>query len=73
MGKLPIISGREAVKAFSKVGWRVARQAGSHVIMLNHSSPALLSIPDHAELKRGTLRNLITDASMTVDEFLALI
>ncbi|MFY1644868.1 type II toxin-antitoxin system HicA family toxin [Methanoculleus bourgensis] len=73
MGKLPIISGREAVKAFSKVGWRVARQTGSHVIMLNHSSPALLSIPDHAELKRGTLRNLITDASMTVDEFLALI
>ncbi len=41
--------------------------------MLNHSSPALLSIPDHAELKRGTLRNLVTDAGMTVDEFLALI
>ena len=41
--------------------------------MLNHPSPALLSIPDHAELKRGTLRNLVTDAGMTVDEFLALI
>ena len=73
MGKLPIISGREAVKAFSKVGWRVARQTGSHIIMLNHPSPALLSIPDHAELKRGTLRNLVTDAGMTVDEFLALL
>ncbi|CVK33673.1 MAG: hypothetical protein GX965_01175 [Methanoculleus bourgensis] len=60
MGKLPIMSGREAVKASSEVGWRVARQTGSHVIMLNHSSPALLS-------------SRIADAGMTVDGFLALI
>ncbi|MBT0732392.1 type II toxin-antitoxin system HicA family toxin [Methanoculleus bourgensis] len=54
------MSGREAVKASSEVGWRVARQTGSHVIMLNHSSPALLS-------------SRIADAGMTVDGFLALI
>lgn len=41
--------------------------------MVNHASPALLSIPEHPELKRGTLRNLIADAGMTVDDFLSLI
>jgi len=73
MGKLPVISGKEAVKAFSKGGWMVARRTGSHIIMTNHASPALLSVPAHTELKRGTLRNLIADAGMTVEEFLSLL
>ncbi len=73
MGKLPVISGKEAVKAFSKMGWTVARQTGSHVIMVNHASPALLSVPAHTELKRGALRNLIADAGMTVEDFLSLL
>lgn len=73
MGKLPVISGKVAVKAFSKMGWVVARKTGSHIIMINHASPALLSVPAHAELKRGTLRNLIADAGMTVDDFLSLL
>jgi len=55
------------------MGWTVARQTGSHVIMVNHASPALLSVPAHTELKRGTLRNLIADAGMTVEDFLSLL
>lgn len=73
MSKLPVISGREAVKAFSKAGWRVARQHGSHVIMEKGGREEILSIPQHPELRRGLLRSLIRAAGMTVDEFAELL
>lgn len=73
MGKLPVLSGKAAVKAFSRAGWRVARQHGSHVIMERPGTEAILSIPQHAELRRGLLRGLIRDAGLTVDEFVELL
>jgi predicted RNA binding protein YcfA (HicA-like mRNA interferase family) len=59
MVKLPIISGTEAVKAFNKSGWSVARQTGSHIIMVKSDSRVTLSVPNHKELDRGTLRKLV--------------
>lgn len=67
--KLPVVSGRRAVKAFSKFGWMMARQAGSHMILIKPGEFVTLSVPDHKEIARGTLRSLIRAASLTVEQF----
>jgi predicted RNA binding protein YcfA (HicA-like mRNA interferase family) len=73
MPKLPIISGGQAVKAFQRVGWHVDRQRGSHVVLLKTGSIVSLSVPQHKELAPGTLRSLLRNAEMTVDELLQLL
>ncbi len=73
MARLPVVSGAQAVKAFERAGWRVDRQHGSHVIMLKAGSNVSLSIPQHGELARGTLRALIRLSQMNVDEFMELL
>lgn len=74
MSKLPVVSGREAVSAFQKIGYEQDHQTGSHII-LRHRDPPFrrLTIPDHRELAKGTLRSLIRAAGLTVDEFMALL
>lgn len=71
--KLPVLSGREAVRVFGKFGWQIARQAGSHVILTKPGELTTLSVPDHKEVARGTLRSLIRSANLTVDEFIAAV
>jgi predicted RNA binding protein YcfA (HicA-like mRNA interferase family) len=73
MAKLPVISGIKAVKAFNKDGWFVARQTGSHIILIKAGSEVTLSFPSHRELDRGTMRKLIKLAGLTVDNFVALL
>jgi len=72
--KLPLISGREVVKVFRKIGYEIDHQTGSHII-LRHGEPPhrRLSIPDHKELAKGTLRALIRQAGLTVEEFIELL
>ena len=74
MSILPRISGREVVSAFRKLGYEVDRQKGSHII-LRHREPPFrrLTVPDHREVAKGTLRALIREAGITVDEFAALL
>jgi predicted RNA binding protein YcfA (HicA-like mRNA interferase family) len=69
MPQLPVMSGREAVRAFEKHGWEVARQRGSHIVMVKAGQNVTLSIPDHKGVARGTLRSLIRSAGLTVQEF----
>ena len=71
MPPLPVVSGLEARKAFERAGWIFRRQAGSHMIMAKPGFRTILSIPNHRTLDRGTLRSLISDSGMTVEEFLA--
>lgn len=73
MPRLPIISGREAVGAFEQAGWKVSRREGSHIILTKAGMAATLSIPDHRELRRGTLRSLVRSAGMTIDEFVSFL
>jgi predicted RNA binding protein YcfA (HicA-like mRNA interferase family) len=73
MARLANISGKEAVKAFSKAGWQVMGQVGSHVVLSKPDVRANLSVPQHKELSTGTLRALIRAAGMTVEQFLALL
>jgi predicted RNA binding protein YcfA (HicA-like mRNA interferase family) len=73
MGKLGNISGKEATKAFEKAGWQEIGQVGSHLVMVKAGIRVNLSIPQHKELSKGTLRKLISLSGMTVDEFLELL
>ena len=73
MGTLPVLSGREVVKVFASFGWEVSRQSGSHIVMTKEGATVTLSIPDHREVAKGTLRSLIRAANLTVDEFLAAV
>jgi predicted RNA binding protein YcfA (HicA-like mRNA interferase family) len=68
-----MISGAQAVRAFERAGWQVARQKGSHVVLLKSGHIASLSVPQHRELAPGTLRALIRAAALTVDEFAELL
>ena len=70
MPAIPVLSGRQVVKAFESLGWQVARQKASHIILIKPGSVATLSVPDHKEVARGTLRSLIRASGLTVSEFL---
>ncbi len=60
----------EVIAAFAKLGWEVARQRGSHIILTKVGHPATLSVPKHDRVARGTLRSLIGRAGITIEEFL---
>jgi len=73
MSVLPSISGRECIKALGKVGYYPKRQEGSHVIMRRDNPFGQVVVPDHKVLDRGTLRAIIRQAGMSVDEFVDLL
>jgi len=70
MGSLPSVSGKEAVRAFERLGWSVARQSGSHIIMVRNGILVILSVPNHKSIAPGTLRGLIRAAGVSVDNFI---
>lgn len=72
MSRLPTCSGRDAVTAFCKLGYVVDHQTGSHII-LRHPSLRRLTVPDHRELAKGTLRALIREAGITKEHFSSLL
>jgi len=73
MSKLPRISGRECVSALQKVGFYFKRhQEGSHMILRRDRPFAQVVVPDHKELDRGTLRAIIRQAALSVDDFIQL-
>ncbi|MDG7012990.1 MAG: type II toxin-antitoxin system HicA family toxin [Nitrososphaerota archaeon] len=74
MPRLPIVSGAKAVKALSKVGFVVDHQTGSHMILRQKDEPhRRVTVPNHRELAKGTLRAIINDAGLTVEEFVDLL
>ena len=68
--RLPLLSGREVTKIFEALGWEIARHKGSHIILVKEGHIATLSVPDHKEVAKGTLRKLITRAGITIEEFM---
>lgn len=66
-----LLSPSDVIKIFQRFGWQVVRQKGSHIIMTRPGHIATLSIPNHAEVARGTLRSLIAKAGLTIEQFLA--
>ena len=74
MTRLPVVSGRETVKALGRVGYILDHQRGSHMILRNTEPPfRRLTVPDHKELAKGTLRSIIREAGLTVEQFTELL
>ncbi|MEM9996844.1 MAG: type II toxin-antitoxin system HicA family toxin [Bacteroidota bacterium] len=74
MGRLPVVSGRDVVKALAEVNYVFDRQKGSHMILRQTVAPhRRVVVPDHKEVVKGTLRAIIREVGLTVDEFRALL
>ncbi len=73
--KLPIVSGKDAIKTFGKLGYVTIRQTGSHIRMKHQSdrSKKPLTVPNHKVVGKGLLRKLLRDAEITIEEFCNLI
>jgi len=68
MPKLPRVSGAEVVRALQRLGFAVARQRGSHIVMRRGSSGCV--VPNHRELKAGTLAGVLKQAGVSTEEFM---
>ena len=65
--RLPVVSGAQLVRALDRLGWRVARQRGSHVRLKHPDRAIAVTVPLHRELKRGTLSGILADAGISSD------
>jgi predicted RNA binding protein YcfA (HicA-like mRNA interferase family) len=74
-GRLPALTARDLIRALERAGFVVSRQSGSHCRLIHAANPARkVTVPVHSgDLKRGTLRGIIAQAGLTVDEFMALL
>jgi len=73
VSKLPKISGKTCVKALQNVGFYQKRRESSHIILRRDEPFAQVVVPDHQEIATGTLRAIIRDADLSVDEFIDLL
>ncbi|MEZ4669767.1 MAG: type II toxin-antitoxin system HicA family toxin [Anaerolineae bacterium] len=74
MTKLPVVNGRECISALQRGGFVIDRQKGSHITLIRDNPFARATVPNHNKaLKPGTLRSIIRQAGLTVDEFVALL
>ena len=71
LSQIPSISGARAVKAFKKEGWKLDRHHGDHAIMVKEDTEAILTIPQHKELARPTLKAILMAAELSLDDFKA--
>ena len=69
MTGLPVISGQECIRRLKRAGFSFKRQEGSHIILRRDQPFAQVVVPDHRVLDRGTLRAIIRQAGLTVEEF----
>jgi predicted RNA binding protein YcfA (HicA-like mRNA interferase family) len=67
---LPVARAREHIKAFARLGWVESRQRGSHISLKKPGCRAVLTIPDHGNVKRPLLARMLKDAGITEDEYL---
>ena len=73
MSRLPQVSGRECVTALQRFGFVVVRQRGSHIILRRDDPFAQLVVPDHKQLDRGTLRSILRQAEISIEEFVSVL
>jgi len=72
VSRLPVCSGQDAVRVFQKVGYEIDHQTGSHII-LRHPNLRRLTVPNHRELAKGTLRSIIREAGISKERFVELL
>jgi len=72
MTKLPTdLPGRELVRILLRLGFAFQRQHGSHIILRRESPYARVTVPDHKALSPGTLRTILREAGLSVEELVA--
>lgn len=73
--KLPVLSGRDVIKILKKVGFEEKRQKGSHIILVKESKDGRkgVVVPNHKEIDKGTLLEIIRQAGLKREEFLKLL
>lgn len=74
MSKLPVVSGQDMVKALAKIGYEFDHQRGSHIVLRQIFEPfRRVTIPNHREIAKGTLRKIIRETGLTVDDLVDLL
>lgn len=75
-GKLPVVDGKRVIRALTRAGFIIDRIVGSHHVMVLPGNPTrTVTVPVHAgrDLKPGTLRSIVRQAGLTVEEFTELL
>ena len=74
MPKLPVVSGKDLIKAFSKIGYSLDHQTGSHMVLRHRDPPyRRLTIPNHKEIAKSTVSKIMNQSGLTREEFLKLL
>ena len=73
MSKLPIISGKKCVKTLQKIGFTVYRQRESHITLVQEKTGIQVTVPNHRTISKGTLRSIIRQIGLNVNEFVDLL
>ncbi len=73
MGRLPLVSTSELMKALSRAGFAHVRTKGSHHMLVRQNPASTISVPERREIPRGTLRSILTQADLSDDDFVRLI
>ena len=71
--KPPLVSGQQVVRALQRAGFNLVSQRGSHIKMFNPTKEITLIIPNHREVDRWTLKGILQDAEISIDDFNQLI
>ncbi|MBU2492970.1 MAG: type II toxin-antitoxin system HicA family toxin [Bacteroidetes bacterium] len=71
MTKIPILQGKEVIKALQKIGYKKTRQRGSHV-RLQCTGKKSITVPDHV-IGRGLLRKILRDVNISPEEFIRML
>ena len=72
MASLPVLSGRELIRAMERAGYEVDRQKGSHIVLRRDSPFAQVVVPDHKSIDTGTLASILDGADLSVEDFIKL-
>lgn len=73
MPPLPVVSGKETAKVLEKLGWGFARQKGSHMAYKKEGFRRPVIVPDHDELDRGTLKSILREANISIEQFIEVL
>jgi len=73
LSKLPVISSKKVCTILKKIGYYIDHQTGSHLILRNENPPfRRVTVPKHKEVAKGTLRSIMRQTGLTLEEFIEL-
>jgi predicted RNA binding protein YcfA (HicA-like mRNA interferase family) len=72
--QLPVLKAKQVIAALLRSGFSISRQTGSHVILYKQGFNRPITVPIHrTDLPQGTLKAIIRQPGLTVDEFIELL